>query len=149
MDAEDADRAELADRYGRRTPRIPRQLRYLVVVVVAVAVGLVIAVVAYGNLGSQPIDAEQTAFDVVDDSTVRVSFSVTRDHPERAADCIIRARAQGGEETGRREVYVPPANGATQQTTSLRTVRRAVTGEVFGCSYTVPGYLSMTRPPSG
>jgi Domain of unknown function (DUF4307) len=145
----DAEDAGLADRYGRRTPRTPRRLRYLVGTVVAVAIGLVVAVVAYRNLGSQPIDAKQTSFDVVNDSSVRVSFSVTRDHPERAADCIVRARALGGEETGRREVYVPPADGVVQRTTLLRTVRRAVTGEVFGCSYTVPPYLSTTGQPSG
>lgn len=140
---------DLADRYGRRPARIPARLRYLVGVVVVVGIGVVLAVVAYRNLGSQPIEAEQTSFTVVDDSTVRVTFSVTRDHPERAADCIIRARARTGEETGRREVYVPAADGVVQRTTTLRTVRRAVTGEVFGCSYTVPEYLSTNGPPSG
>lgn len=138
-----------ADRYGRKTPRVPARLRYLVgLLILAVALGA-FAVFAYRNLAAQPIEAEQVGFTVTGAHTVRVEFTVTRDDPGRPADCIVRARSASGEETGRREVYVPPGASTTEQTAVLRTVEEAVTGEVYGCTYDVPPYLPTGSPPSG
>lgn len=112
----------------------------MLTVVVALA-GLGLAVAAYRNLGSPPIEGRQTAFRVTGDSTVEVSFQVVRAQPERPAVCIVRARADDGDETGRKEVYIPPGSRSVVEKTVLRTSRRPVTGEVFGCSYDVPAYL--------
>lgn len=134
-----------ADRYGaRRTPRwLPA-----VLLVAVIAAGTAIAVFGYRNLGTQPIEAKQTAFEVLDDGRVEVSFQVVRDQPDRAAVCIVRARSRDGDETGRKEVYVPPGARSIVAKTVLRTSRRPVTGEVFGCSYDVPPYLDPgTRSP--
>jgi hypothetical protein len=81
---------------------------------------------------------------VIDDGSVRVTFQVVRRQPDRAAVCIVRARSIDGDETGRKEVYVPPGPRSVLAETVLRTSRRPVTGEVFGCSYEVPGYLAPT-----
>ncbi|SEQ17151.1 protein of unknown function [Lentzea xinjiangensis] len=113
-----------------------------VLLAVAVAVGAVIAFVGYRNLGTKPIEAKQTAFTILGDDRVEVSFEVSRDQPERAAVCVIRARSKDGDEAGRREVLVPPGNSVVVETTVLRTSKPPVTGEVFGCSYQVPPYLS-------
>jgi Domain of unknown function (DUF4307) len=67
---------------------------------------------------------------------------VVRQEPQRPAVCIVRARSQDGDETGRKEVYVPPGGDSVLASTLLRTSRRPVTGEVYGCSYDVPPYLA-------
>jgi hypothetical protein len=137
-----AQRALPEGRYGSRARRpVPKWLRWLLVGVVLLA-GVGIAAVAYENLGTKPIEAKQTAFEVLDDSSVRVTFQVVRDHPDQPAVCIIRARADDGDEVGRREVLIPSGKSAVNQTTVLRTSKRPITGEVFGCSYQVPPYLS-------
>jgi|SRR5829696_796667 len=127
-----------AGRYGdRRTPRwLPA-----VLLVTVIAVGTAVAVLGYRNLASPPIHAEQVGFEVIDDGSVDVRFRVVRDQPQRAAVCIVRARSRDGDETGRKEVYVPPGAPSVLASTVLRTSRRPVTGEVFGCSYDVPPYL--------
>ncbi len=112
-----------------------------VLLVLVVAAGLVVAVVGYRNLGTAPIEGAATAFEVLDDHSVRVTFEVVRDQPSRPAVCIVRARSVDGDETGRKEVYVPPGGRSELASTVLRTSRRPVTGEVFGCSYQVPVYL--------
>lgn len=126
------------DRYGTRTS--PRWLPAVLLTVV-VLVGLALAVTGYRNLGSPPIEGRQTAFQVIDDGTVEISFQVVRVQPERAAVCIVRARSDDGDETGRREVYLAPGSPNVVMKTILHTSRRPVTGEVFGCSYDVPSYL--------
>lgn len=139
-----AQRALLEGRYGRRSTSEPTRWARWGLLAVAVVVGLVIAFVAYRNFGTKPIEAEQVAFTILDDERVEVRFEVSRDQPERAAVCIIRARSKDGDEAGRREVLVPPGNSVVVETTVVRASKPPVTGEVFGCSYQVPAYLSTT-----
>lgn len=112
--------------------------------VMVVLAGFGVAIVGYRNLGSPPIEGRQTGFQVIDDGSVRIRFQVVRKQPERPAVCIVRARSRDGDETGRKEVFVPPGSRSVLAETVLRTSRRPVTGEVFGCSYEVPGYLAPT-----
>jgi hypothetical protein len=131
-------------RYGNRAKRaLPKWLRWSLPVAGVLAGGAV-AFVGYQNLGTAPIEAKQIAFDILDDRTVEVTFEVVRDQPERAAVCIIRARSDDGDESGRREVYIPPGRTTAVEKTVLRTSKQPTTGEVFGCSYQVPAYLSMS-----
>lgn len=130
-----------AGRY--RTRRGPRWLPAVLLAAVVLA-GIGIAVVGYRNFGSPPVQGRQTAFQVLDDSTVAVTFQVVRDQPDRPAVCIVRARSEDGDETGRKEVFVPPGSRSVVKETVLRTSRRPVTGEVFGCSYDVPTYLEQS-----
>jgi Domain of unknown function (DUF4307) len=127
------------DRYGTR--RRPRWVLPLLVAAVLLA-GLGVAIVGYRSIGSPPIEGRQTAFQVIDDGSVWIRFQVVRKQPERPAVCIVRARSRDGEETGRKEVYVPAGARSVLAETVLRTSRRPVTGEVFGCSYEVPAYLA-------
>lgn len=132
-----------AGRYS--TPaRHPRSRRTNVAIMLALGliVGLVVTVVAYRNLGPTPISGDSTGFSVDNDAAVTVQFSVTRDDPSRAAVCILRALSLDASETGRREMYIPPTSSTISfYRTTVRTSRPPVTGNVFGCSYTVPDYL--------
>jgi hypothetical protein len=138
-----------ADRYGKRARRGAHPaLRWLLIAVVLVAL-VGVAIVGYRNLGTQPIEGKQVAFRVLDDHTVHITLEVQRDDPRRPADCVVRARAESGVEVGRKEVLIHPADGTTRQETVLRTSARATVGEVYGCTYNVPEYLSTHTRPTG
>lgn len=134
-------------RYGRS--RSARHSRWTAVLgmTLAALVGLLVAVVGYRNLADPPVRAERLGFELLEPNAVSLRFEVIRDEPERPAVCIVRARSRDGEETGRKEVYVPPAagpaglTGLTGLTTVIRTSRPPVTADVYGCSLQVPGYL--------
>ncbi|WP_102145164.1 DUF4307 domain-containing protein [Mycobacterium hubeiense] len=132
-----------AARYGQQ--RLSRRTRRWIVVglaVLAAAAGLTIAIVGAQRLGSSEVEGELGAYRLIDDETVEVTISVTRDDPSRPAVCIVRARSIDGGETGRREVLVPPSSQATVQvTTIVKSTRPPVVGDVYGCGTDVPSYL--------
>ncbi|MFN2496427.1 MAG: DUF4307 domain-containing protein [Pseudonocardiaceae bacterium] len=132
-------------RYGPR--RAGRRLRWArpLGTALAVLVGLAVAVTGYRNLAQTPVDGRALGFSLLADQpdghAVSLRFEVVRDDPARPAVCIVRARSRDGDETGRKEVYVPPTAGPVELTTVIRTSRPPVTAEVYGCSLQVPAYL--------
>lgn len=144
-----SDRPLPEGRYGRSLQRRTPPWVRVTLLVAGVAVGGVLAFVGYQNLGTSPIEGKQTAYEVLDNTSVKISFEVAREQPERPAVCIVRARSQDGDEVGRREVLVAPGRGTVIESAVVKTSRPAVTGVVFGCSYQVPEYLSSTTRPSG
>ncbi len=137
------------DRYGSRARRRPRRSLRWSLPVLALAVGIVAAVVGYANLGSPPIQGTAVAFRILDENSVRVTVEVRRDDPHRPAVCVLRSLGVSGKEAGRREVLVPPDDGTTYLRSVVTTSEPPATGEVFGCSYNVPEYLSTPTRPSG
>ncbi|MPY80258.1 MAG: DUF4307 domain-containing protein [Actinophytocola sp.] len=133
----------LADRYG--TARSPGKTRRNAIIfgVVAVIVSTAIAYVAFRLIGSEPITAERVAFTARPDNSMEVTLDVQRNEPQRAAVCVVHVRDISGAETGRREVHVPPSD---DDSIRIRTVITSgsppVTADVFGCTYSVPEYLS-------
>ncbi len=128
-------------RYGKPRRALPRWAKWSLPVV-GVLVGGVVAWVGFENLGTKPVEAKQTAFEVLDSGSVEVTFEVLRRTPEQPVVCVVRARSDDGDEAGRREVLVPPGPSTVYATTVVRTSKEPTTGEVFGCSYQVPAYLS-------
>lgn len=132
-----------AARYGQQ--RLSRRTRRWIIVGLAMlvaAAGLAIVIVAAQRLDSSGVKGELGAYRLVDDETVEVTISVTRDDPSRPVVCIVRARSIDGGETGRREVLVPPSSQATVQvTTIVKSTRPPVVGDVYGCGTDVPSYL--------
>jgi hypothetical protein len=133
-------------RYGSRGRPVPRRT-YWIVGTVAVLFGGFLAYLAYTNLGAAPIEAERTAFANLPDNAMRLTFTVHRDEPQRAAVCIVRVRGRDGTEGGRKEVLIPAGGTPTSMTTVIRSTSEPVTADVVGCSYQVPPYLSTTMPP--
>ncbi len=129
---------------GRYGPRVGSRRRWAVPVglLLAVLAGLAIAVIGYRNLGTTPIRTETLSFTLLTGNAVQLRLTVIRDDPTRPAVCIVRARSRDGGETGRKEIYVPPAAGPISLTTVVHTSRPPVTAEVYGCSFQVPGYLN-------
>lgn len=133
------------DRYGRGARGGARRHAVPVGLLLAVLAGLAIAVIGYRNLSSTPIRSEVLGFTLLPDNAVRLRLTVLRDDPSRPAVCIVRARSRNGEETGRKELYVPPATGPLVLSTVVHTSRPPVTADVYGCSLQVPTYLVPTR----
>lgn len=139
-----------ADRYGLREVGRRRRWAAPAGLLLAVLAGLAVAVIGYRNLGSTPVQGEALGFALLDDNAdtypqaygVELRLRVTRDDPAQPAVCIVRARSRDGEETGRKEIYVPPAADPIVLTTVVRTSRPPVTADVYGCSLAVPSYLA-------
>ncbi|MGH4007464.1 MAG: DUF4307 domain-containing protein [Pseudonocardiaceae bacterium] len=139
-------------RYGPRGGGRPRRWVVPVGLLLAVLAGLVVATIGYRNLGSAPVQGETLGFTLLGGIPgtgpeiygVEMRLNVIRDDPSRPAVCIVRARSLDGEETGRKEIYVPPSSGPIVLTTVVRTSRPPVTADVFGCSLAVPPYLVPT-----
>ena len=132
-----------ADRYGRqRLSRSNRRWIAIGLTVLVLAIGVGIAVIASQRLGTGEVKGELGGYQLVDDETVQVTITVTRDDPSRPVVCIVRARSMDGSETGRREVLVPPSSQKTVQvTTTVKASRPPVVGDVYGCGTDVPPYL--------
>lgn len=130
-------------RYGRQ--RLSRRSRRWIAIGLTAAVvvlGVVIAAVAFVRFDAGDVKGELGGYRIVDDKTVEVTVSVTRDDPSQPVVCIVRARSYDGTETGRREVLVAPSTAETVQvTTVVTTSRAAVVGDVYGCGSDVPPYL--------
>jgi hypothetical protein len=132
-----------ADRYGRqRLSRSNRRWIAIGLTVLVLAIGVGIAVIASQRLGTGEVKGELGGYQLVDDETVRVTITVTRDDPSRPVVCIVRARSIDGSETGRREVLVPPSSQKTVQvTTVVKASRPPVVGDVYGCGTDVTSYM--------
>jgi hypothetical protein len=130
-------------RYGRqRLSRSNRRWIAIALTVLVLAIGIVIAVIASQRLGTGEVKGELGGYQLVDDETVQVTITVTRDDPSRPVVCIVRARSIDGSETGRREVLVAPSTQKTVQvTTKVKASRPPVVGDVYGCGTDVPSYL--------
>lgn len=132
-------------RYGARGRPASRRAVWVVGVCALVTGGL-LAYLAYVNLGGAPIETERTGFANLPGNAMRLSFTVTRDQPQRPVVCVVRVRALDGAEGGRKEVLVPAGETVTAVETAVRSTKEPVTADVFGCSYDVPAYLSTMRP---
>lgn len=132
----------LAQRYGRKRARPRSRWRAWAFGVVAVIVSIAIALLAYRNLGSSPISAQRVGFAERPGHSMEITIDVERDQPAREAVCIVRVSDASKAESGRKEVYVPPGEEGARIRTVIQSATRPVTADVFGCSYSVPEYLS-------
>jgi hypothetical protein len=110
--------------------------------VLVVAAGVVLALIAYQRFEGNDVEGKIASYQVLDDQTTSVTISVTRKDPSQPVHCIVRVRSHDGDETGRREILVPPSESATVQvTTVVKSYKRAFVGDIYGCGTDVPGYL--------
>jgi Domain of unknown function (DUF4307) len=121
-------------RYGRALSPVRRRVGIAVLaVLVAAAVGW-FAWASYS--GRQSATGTDVGFVVVDDSTVRVTFDVTKPK-DATARCTLEAMDSGFGVVGTVQVRVGPSDhGVVRQTATVRTTNRATTGRVTSCSVT-------------
>jgi Domain of unknown function (DUF4307) len=132
-----------AARYGQQRMSRRSRRRWTIGLTLAVLLaGVIIAIVASLRLGTGDVQGELGGYELLDDETLSVTIKVTRSDPSRPVVCIVRARAIDGSESGRREVLVPPSSQDTVNiTTTVKSTRPPVVGDVYGCGTDVPGYL--------
>jgi len=107
-----------------------------------VTVGVVIALIAFQRFGTGDVKGELGGYKIVDDETVAVTITVTRADPSVPAVCIVRARSINGDETGRREILVPPSTESSVVIDAMvKSTKPPVVGDIYGCGIDVPGYL--------
>ena len=119
-----------ADRYGDRPSR-----RGPALVALAVAGALFVAWVIWAGAGMAGGQVRWTdvGYRVVDDTTVQVTFSVSKD-PGATAVCTIEALNERFAQVGLATDEVGPADQrAVLRTVTVRTAERAVTGVVESC----------------
>jgi len=128
-------------RYGKPR-RGPSRTVLAVLAVLVVVLGLLIAWAGYQRLGTRDVKGELASFELIDDRTVEVTLSVTREDPSQPVVCIVRGRSLDGSETGRRELLVEPSTEKTVQVRALvKTTRPPVVGDAYGCGTDIPDYL--------
>ncbi|MFI5610628.1 DUF4307 domain-containing protein [Amycolatopsis sp. NPDC051903] len=138
----DARPAPPADRYGSPAKTGSKRWKRWVFGVVAVVVSCAVAWIAYVNLGQASIDAERVAFDARPGNAMQITINVTRDDPDKPGVCIVRVRDKSGAESGRKEVLVPAGAGHSRVSTVVKSIGEPVTADVYGCSYSIPRYMS-------
>lgn len=130
-------------RYGRaRLHHLPHRVGAIVLAVLGITLAVAVVVIAYQRLGRSDVKGDLFGFRVVDDQTVSVTINVTRSDPSRPVVCIVRARSEDGSETGRRELLLGPSDtGTVQVTTTVKSSKPPVIGDIYGCGTDVPAYL--------
>jgi hypothetical protein len=134
-----------ADRYPTPTQGSLRGSRIMAIVLTigVILLGTALAYFAYNKFANKDIESSVISYDIVNDSTINIRFTVTREEPSEPAVCIVRARSRDGSETGRREVYVAPSeSGTVDLTTFIRTSQAPGIADIYGCGAKVPGYLT-------
>ncbi len=87
------------------------------------------------------VNAAGTPWGATDEEMTRSSVDLVR-FTNSGTEANLMALALAVATTGRREVLVPPATAKTVQvTTTVKSSRPAVMGDVYGCGTDVPGYL--------
>ncbi|MGW6693474.1 DUF4307 domain-containing protein [Rhodococcus sp. NPDC054953] len=115
----------------------------IVLTIGVVLLGLAVAWLGYNKFAAKDIASEMVQYSIVDDSTMAMSFTVTREEPSEAALCIVRVRSRDGSETGRREIVVQPSeHGTVQIDTQVTTSQPPGVADIYGCGSTVPSYLT-------
>ncbi|ASR02432.1 DUF4307 domain-containing protein [Gordonia rubripertincta] len=119
-----------------------RRRWFLALSILVVVAGVTLAAVGYSKFGTADVSGEATGYEILDDNTVAVQFTVDRSDPSKPAACVVRGRSKDGSETGRREILIP-ADSAERigVRTEVTTSKPPVIGEVFGCTVDVPAYL--------
>ncbi|GAC49097.1 DUF4307 domain-containing protein [Gordonia aichiensis] len=121
-----------------------RRLWFIASAVAVVIIGVILAAIGYNKFADPDVSGQATGYEILDNSSVAVLYTVTRKDPTRPVACVVRARVKDGSEAGRREVLVPPGTQQEGLRTVVKTSGPPVIGEVFGCSTDVPTYLTST-----
>ncbi len=106
--------------------RAPKRATKIALVALVLLVGLGVAYYAYTKFSVKPVEGSQLSFDIVDESTMSIRFSVTRENPEQPAVEAIRRGAD---------------MATVELTTDVTTSSPPAVGDVYGCSLDVPEYL--------
>ena len=78
-----------------------RRRWFVALSILVVVAGVTLAAIGYSKFGTADVSGEATGYEILDDSTVAVQFTVDRSDPSKPAACVVRGRSRDGSETGR------------------------------------------------
>ncbi|MDO4927569.1 MAG: DUF4307 domain-containing protein [Corynebacterium sp.] len=110
---------------------------------IALVAGLALAIAMYLRTSNEhTVTGSTTNVKTVDDNTFELTVDIERDDTGEDSYCIVTALNYDVTEVGRREIFIPAGGKDTQRmVVHIATTEPAVSGDVYGCSYTVPDYL--------
>jgi uncharacterized protein (DUF58 family) len=109
--------------------------RALLIVALLVGLALVVAFWWWAEVSQPTLRWDPGAYHVSSDSSVDVTFSVTKD-PSATVICRIIAQDASGAVIGTKDVEVGTGSGTSQHTVTLVTRGKAVVGTVDTCQAT-------------
>lgn len=133
MSTDPIDSAVVTDPPGAAEPGPQRGRLGYIVIGVVVAVAAAGWAFVMGNMDQRPgIAVQTTAFTVVDDSSVRITYSVAKRNGQELR-CVVDALDADHAEVGRLEVSIPAGVTQVQRTDTVRTSGKAVAARVKEC----------------
>ena len=117
----------------------------IAIMAVVLLAGLAVAIARYMAADAERGDVtiSMVSHERVADDTMRLWVDVTRKDPNVESYCIVTAMNYEMAEVGRREILVKPGGDAVQRfTVDIPSRDMPVSGSVYGCSTTMPPYLT-------
>lgn len=130
------------DRYGSPGAVLSGRLLVVGIVLLIVVCGFYIYR-QYTTSTTADVTLSTAGFTRPSDNQLDVTVDVTRDDPATPAYCIVQALNYDKTEVGRREFVIPAGEAKTTRlVVSVPTTEVAVAGLPYGCSSSIPSYLT-------
>lgn len=123
----------------------------IAIMAVVLLAGLAVAIARYMAADAERGDVtiSMVSHERVADDTMRLWVDVTRKDPDVESYCIVTAMNYEMAEVGRREILVKPGGDAVQRfEVDIPSRDLPVSGSVYGCSTSVPAYLTEGPGPA-
>ena len=117
----------------------------IAIMAIVLLAGLAVAIARYMAADAERGDVtiSMVSHERVADDTMRLWVDVTRKDPNVESYCIVTAMNYEMAEVGRREILVKPGGDAVQRfEVDIPSRDMPVSGSVYGCSTSVPAYLT-------
>lgn len=110
----------------------------------ALVAGLALSIAMYLRTSNEhSVTGSTTDVRVLEDNLFELTVDIERADTDADSYCIVTALNYDVAEVGRREILIPAGGNTTQRMViHIATTEPAVSGDVYGCSYDVPGYLT-------
>lgn len=125
---------EVAERLARRYPARRRLVDWRVLAVLCGILALAWTVWVAMDGATPPVAARVDAFEVTSDTEVKVTVTLEREDPGRAASCLLYVQAVSYERVGELVLEVPADGQAvTRQELTVRTFKRGTSAALEDC----------------
>ncbi|AEQ06280.1 DUF4307 domain-containing protein [Corynebacterium pseudotuberculosis] len=117
--------------------------KLLAVLILVIVAAIAVALIKFVQKDRQTKISGQIANVMqVDDNNFKLTVDVTRDNTSVDHYCIVTALDYEMAEVGRREFFLPSGGDKTQRIeVPIKTSKGAVSGNLYGCSDSIPFYL--------
>ena len=151
MASASSGKARRSGRYANATKEKESTISGKLVAITAVVVlflGLWVVANYFNTRQAINVSPQVAGWETITDGEIRIDVDISRKDPDKQSYCIVNALSYDKDEVGRREFLIPAGGPKVQRfSVMIPTTNRAVAAKVYGCSGTVPPYL--TVPSAG